>query len=294
MFSALPFTHTLRALDYPYATPEPQGSGWPLCDEEWGYVCMPEYLRVPGAFEHQHLPHLWPVTPNAGTWTSGAMKWVERHQKLVLDAQSKSGPLDVLLLGDSITQGWGGQFGAEFNEAWRAHFQKYKAANLGVSGDKTQHLLWRLDHGVVDGLDPRLVVMLIGNNNIHSASQTGIDSIAQGVQLCVANVREKFPDAHLLLVMILPAKEPSDRFYKNVKKTNRAIRELNLDNDPKVQLMDLTAEMLESDGAIKANLFRDDREHLHDTEGYAFFAEKLEPVLDGILERKIASVKQSQ
>jgi hypothetical protein len=77
------------------------------------------------------------------------------HTKQVSDVQARKGPVDILLVGDSITQQCGGQGGAAFNAAWRKHFGQYKSVNIGVGGDKTQNVLWRLDHGGIAGLEPR-------------------------------------------------------------------------------------------------------------------------------------------
>ncbi|MBM3888160.1 MAG: hypothetical protein FJ388_03440, partial [Verrucomicrobia bacterium] len=96
---------TLRALDYPHTTAEPQKSGWPLTEEEKQYVLKPEHERRPGAENKKHLPAMWPVTPSAGYW--GGSSWLDMHAKLVKDAEASKGPIDVLLVGDSITMQWG-------------------------------------------------------------------------------------------------------------------------------------------------------------------------------------------
>ncbi len=127
----------VQAIDYPYSTAEPQKSGWPLTEEEHKYVMLAEHERRPGREINQHKPALWPVVPSAGFW--GGTSWLDTHAALVKVAQKNRGPIDLLLVGDSITMQWG--------DAWTTHFPKLKTVNIGIGGDKTQNVLWRLDHG---------------------------------------------------------------------------------------------------------------------------------------------------
>jgi hypothetical protein len=95
----------LHAVDYPCTTAEPQKTGWPLTEEDKQYVLKPEHERRPGAEQKKHLPAMWPVTPSAGYW--GGTSWLNMHAKLVKEAEASKGPIDVLLVGDSITMQWG-------------------------------------------------------------------------------------------------------------------------------------------------------------------------------------------
>jgi lysophospholipase L1-like esterase len=262
-----------RALDYPYATAEPQKSGWPLTEEEKKYVLIPEHQRRPGFEKNQHLPAMWPVTPSAGNW--GGTSWLDFHAGLVKTVEAAKGPIDVLLVGDSITQQWGA--------AWQKHFGQYKSVNIGIGGDKTQNALWRLDHGGVAGLEPRLIVLLIGNNNMFFAPETGIEAVAQGIKMCVANLRDKFPKAEIAAVKIFPAHAPGNQFYEDIKKTNAALDPLRLDADPKVHVLDLWNDMVNADGTIKKELFMSDNIHLNQEGGYALYAAKLKPLVEKYL-----------
>ena len=142
------------AFECPYTKDEPQKSGWPLSDEERAYVLKPEYERRPGSEAQKHLPQMWPAVPSAGFW--GGTSWLDTHAGLVKIAEANKGPVDVLLVGDSITMQWG--------SALAEHFPKLKTVNIGTGGDKTQNVLWRLDHGGVAGLEPRATVLLIRND----------------------------------------------------------------------------------------------------------------------------------
>ncbi len=275
----LPLTNAL-ALDYAYAPynegkMEPQKTGWPLSAAEKQYVLKPEFERRPGRESNQHMPALWPVVPAAGFW--GGTSWLDMHAKLVQDVEARKGPVDVLLVGDSITMQWGA--------AWTKHFPQFKMVNIGIGGDKIQNVLWRLDHGGVTGLEPRVVVLLIGNNNMFFAPETGIEAAARGIQTCAANLREKFPAAPLVVVKIFPAHAPGVRFYEDIKQTNLALDPLKLDCDPKVTVLDLWSDMVNADGTLKKGLFTPDNIHLTQEGGYKLYAEKLKPVLARLLKQ---------
>ena len=268
----LPLTNAF-ALDYACVTAEPQKNGWPLTDEEKAYVMKPEYGRRPGSEVQMHLPQLWPSVPSAGNW--GGTSWLDMHAKLVKDAEASKGPIDVLLVGDSITMQWGA--------AWGKHFPQLKTVNLGIGGDKTQNVLWRLDHGGVAGLEPRVVILLIGNNNMFFTPETGIEAAAKGIQVCADNLREKFPKAELVLVKIFPAHAPGVRFYEDIKKTNLALDALKLESNEKLHVLDLWNDFTNADGTLKKELFMPDNIHLTQDGGYALYADKLKPVLEKLL-----------
>ena len=263
------------ALDYAYATAEPQKTGWPLSAEEEAYVLKPEYERRPGAEITQHKPELWPVVPSAGFWEGRT--WLDTHANLVKVAQANKGPIDVLLVGDSITMQWGA--------AWQKHFGNHKTVNIGIGGDKTQNVLWRLDHGGVEGLEPKLVVLMIGNNNCFFTPETGIEPAAKGIKACAENLREKFPKAPVVVVKVLPAHAPGNAFYEDIKKINAALDGLKLDADPMVRLLDLTTDFVNADGTLKKDLFSPDAIHLTQEGGYELYATKLKPLVEKLLGR---------
>ena len=266
----------LRAIDYAYETAEPQKTGWPLSQEETDYVMKPEYGRRPGSEQQKHLPPMWPVVPSAGSF--GGTSWLDTHANLVATVENNKGPIDVLLVGDSITMQWGA--------AWKKNFPDLTAVNIGIGGDKTQNVLWRLDHGGVDGLEPRLIILMIGNNNMFFTPETGIEPAALGIKACVDNLREKFPKADVVVTDILPAGAPENRFYEDIKLTNDAVGVLNLESDPKVHVLKLWSDFVNADGTLKAELFGPDHIHLNQAGGYELYASKLRPLVEKILSGK--------
>jgi platelet-activating factor acetylhydrolase IB subunit beta/gamma len=260
---------TAAALDYPHTTAEPQKTGWPLTAAERAYVVdKPEHERRPGRESNKHLPQLWPQVPTAGHF--GADSWLKLHEAHVKTVQANQGPLDVLLVGDSITIQWG--------DSWKKHFPDLKAVNIGIGGDKTQNVLWRLDHGGVEGLQPKAIVLMIGNNNMFFTPETGIEAAAKGIEMCLKNLREKFPAATIILAKILPAHAPGNRFYEDIKKTNAALDPLKLDSDSNVKVLELWSDFTNADGTIKKDLFTPDNIHLSPA-GYAVYAQRLKPLL---------------
>lgn len=263
------------AVDYPYSTAEPQKSGWPLTAAERAYIVeKPEHERRPGREANKHLPHFWPVVPNAGHFGSGD-SWLKLHEAHVKTVQANAGAIDVLLVGDSITIQWG--------DSWNQHFPKLKVVNIGIGGDKTQNVLWRLDHGGIDGLQPKTIVLMIGNNNMFFTPETGIEAAARGIEMCVANLREKLPNAQIVVVKILPAHAPDNRFYQDIAATNAALEALNLTSDRHVQLLDLTSDFVHQDGTLKQDLYSRDNVHLSPA-GYAAYATRLKPILESTLD----------
>ena len=275
ILAALLLSATLPALEYARKPADPQPSGWPLTVEERAYIVeKPEHDRRPGRESNQHLPHLWPVVPTAGFF--GGDSWLKIHEGLVKTVQANPGPVDVLLVGDSITIQWGA--------SWAKQFPDRKAVNIGIGGDKTQNVLWRLDHGGVDGLQPKTIVLMIGNNNMFFTPETGVVAAAKGVETCARNLREKFPDAELIVAKILPCHAPKNRFYEDILLTNAEIDKLNLGADPKIRVLDLTADFLNPDGTIKQALYTPDNIHLS-PEGYAAYAARLKPLLEATSKR---------
>jgi beta-glucosidase len=263
-------------LEYPHSTDEPQKSGWPLSAGERSYITgKPEHERRPGRASNQHLPHLWPVVPCAGFF--GGDSWLKLHEAHVKTVEANPGSVDVLLVGDSITIQWA--------DSWKQHFPTRKAINIGIGGDKTQNVLWRLDHGGVAGLQPKAIVLMIGNNNMFFTPETGTEAAALGIQMCVRNLREKFPDSPLVLAKILPAHAPGNRFHDDIIKTNAALDALKPETDPMVRVLDLFPDFTNPDGSLKKDLFTPDHIHLS-PQGYAAYAEKLKPLLDAMLSVK--------
>src|SRR5262249_2849509 len=89
--------------------------------------------------------------------------WMKRHDSF--NERVKQGNVDLIFIGDSITQGWEGESPKGGKKIWEEFYGKRNAVNLGIGGDRTQHVLWRLDHGNIENIKPKLAVLMIGTNN---------------------------------------------------------------------------------------------------------------------------------
>ena len=188
-------------------------------------------------------------------------------------AVAGQGGVDLLFLGDSITEMWP-------EDAFEANFGQYEPANFGIGGDKTQNLLWRLRNGSVGKLDPKAVVLMIGVNNF-GLGQDKPEDVFRGVEAVVDEVEAAFGDAQVLLLGILPyGEQPGTPERAQVAEANALIA--GLGERERVHFHDIGAAFLEADGRIAPEIMAD---FLHPTEkGYAVFAEQLQPLLAELLD----------
>ncbi|HEY6724390.1 MAG TPA: GDSL-type esterase/lipase family protein [Polyangiaceae bacterium] len=192
-------------------------------------------------------------------------EWRARHRAQLADPERSHARL--VFLGDSITQGWAA------SAAYRAHFGRYRPLNLGVGGDQTQHVLWRLEDGALAGVHAELVVILIGVNNLsngHSPAET-----VRGIQAVVREVERALPSTQLLLLSILPAGETADApLRRRIVETNRALRVL---GSERLRVLDVGGVFLDADERIPVELMGD---FLHPSAaGYERLSEAVAPEL---------------
>jgi beta-glucosidase len=194
-------------------------------------------------------------------------EWLARHE--AFKARARQGGIDLLFLGDSITEGWE----TAGRDVWAKHYGRRKAAAFGIGGDATQHLLWRLEHGELDGCRPRAIVVLIGtNNNWASGKPNTPEQIADGVNAVLARLREKAPDATILVMALFARDAPDAPARKNNEAANRLMGAF--DDGARVRFRDVNGVFLDADGALPKTLFPDG---LHpNAEGYERWAAAIE------------------
>jgi len=200
--------------------------------------------------------------------------WQDR-QKLLNQRASEAGEkAQAIFIGDSITQGWEG--GGK--EVWDRYYAHRNAVNLGISGDRTQHVLWRLDHGNLDGLKPKVAVVMIGTNNSNGEDNTP-NQIVDGVTAIVKKLREKLPETKVLLVAIFPRGENFNAQRGKVLQVNQVLRKLA--DGQNVFWSDFGHRFVTSDGLIPVDLMPD---YLHLTKrGYEIWAEAIERRVSAII-----------
>lgn len=328
--------------------------GWPISDVEREYCNKSESYRRPGTelttaerasmtqAQLDKLMGYFPTTPTPQDYTLGthaSLVDVVRNYR-----QDHGDDLDILLIGDSITAQWcgmppernssNGDYNKEgvttapyeynkpgaklqpFNAGWNSQFKDFTAVNIGIGGDRTQSVLWRLDHGGADGLNPKVVVLAIGHNDMFftganqgsDAGSTGYDAAARGILCCLQNVLAKFPNAHVVMVKILPSYYKNDNRFIIAPKINAKLDSYGLgdnsvphilsdaDNLRVHVLPDMWNDWLNpATGELNYALFRDkslNSEPVHPsqpkatpdgTSGYELYAKKLSPLVKSLL-----------
>jgi lysophospholipase L1-like esterase len=197
--------------------------------------------------------------------------WISRHEGYV--AEAKKGGVDLLFIGDSITDGW--RWGNGGGKLWATNFAPRRAANFGIGYDRIQNVLWRVENGELDGLDPKVVVLLIGTNN------TGSDTtpeIIEGISNLVRRIQFHLPRTKIILFGIFPRGGKDDAVRGQVKAVNAGISRL---TDDKVKFLDIGEKFLAPDGTLPREMFPD---RLHPNEkGYQIWADAINPALDEFL-----------
>jgi len=210
--------------------------------------------------------------PEAQAW------WLPRHEaklREVREARAAGRPIDLVLIGDSITHGWEDAG----RTVWDEHLAPRQALGLGFWGDCTEHVLWRLQQGEVDGLSPRLVVLMIGTNNTGDR-QDPPDLTAAGIARLVQELRQRLPRSRVLLLAIFPRDaEPASPLRQLNKRINALIAPL-ADGEA-VHFLDINAVFTLADGNLSPQVLPD---QLHLSElGYRLWALAMLPTVDRLL-----------
>ncbi|MHC4636420.1 MAG: GDSL-type esterase/lipase family protein, partial [Planctomycetota bacterium] len=194
--------------------------------------------------------------------------WALRHESL--NDRAECGYVDLVFIGDSITEKWE----THGEHVWEKYYGKRKAINLAISGDRTQHVLWRLKNGNIDGLSPKAAVVMIGTNNL-SGYRNKPEETAGGVKAVCDLLREKLPDTKILLLGIFPREEKPGELRAKVKATNDIISKLG--DGRMIHYLDIGEKFIQSDGTISKEIMGDS---VHLTpKGYQVWAESIEPKL---------------
>lgn len=198
--------------------------------------------------------------------------WQERHAGVL--EQIRSGNPDIILIGDSITHGWDRHM-----DIWNEHFGGYSMVNMGFGGDRTQHVLWRLDHGEIDGISPRLGIIMIGTNNSNGKDNTA-QEIGDGIAAICAKLRAELPETDLLLLSIFPrGPRLSDQREKNDEASALAKRVAK--SDKKIHFLNINEAFLAHDGMLSEEIMPD---FLHPNEsGYAIWAGEIEKKVHNLM-----------
>jgi len=204
--------------------------------------------------------------------------WKDRHLQIVKDLKNQD--VDLLMLGDSITHFWetknpkrGGK------KIWDKYYSKRNAYNIGYSADRTEHVLWRLKNGEADGISPKLIVIMIGTNNVGHRKEKPEDT-AYGIKAIIKEIRKRLPDSKIMLLAIFPrGPNKDDPKRKLVDATNKII--CNYADNKNVFYLDINDKFLNVDGTLPKTIMPD---LLHPNEkGYEIWANAMESKIKELL-----------
>ncbi|QDV09774.1 Beta-glucuronidase [Planctomycetes bacterium Poly30] len=204
--------------------------------------------------------------------------WWGRHQEK--RALAAKGDVDLVFIGDSITHAWED---AGARETWNRYYGRRRALNLGFSGDRTENVLWRLQNGELDGISPKVAVVMIGTNNtdgVNFPTAHSAEELAEGIVAVCKTIRVLLPNTQILLLAPFPYGEtPNPR-----RATNHAAGQLAaaaLAGDERIRFADLSAHFLTEDETIDREIMPD---FLHPgPKGQAIWAQAMEPLLSELL-----------
>ena len=205
------------------------------------------------------------AAPKLGPDGEPQVNFIKAHENFVGIAKQRK--TNLLFLGDSITAGWGGQ-----KAIWEKAFGAYKPSNFGIGGDRTQHVLWRIQNGELEGIKPKVAVLMIGTNN--SAADPA-EGIANGVTKIVQTIREKTPATKILLLAVFPRGEKPNPQREKLQQVNTTIAKL--DDGKHIFFLDIGTKFLQPGDVLTRDIMPD---FLHLTPaGYQIWADAISPKL---------------
>lgn len=198
------------------------------------------------------------------------------HQQMV--AKAKSGRIDLYFLGDSITRRWGtsDKLWAESYANWKKNFWGWNAGNFGWGADSAQNILWRIENGELEGVNPKVIVLLAGTNNI-GAGQSA-ESVARAVGAILKTCRQKAPKAKIILTGITPRNDKME-YIPVIDQTNVFLQKLA--DGKTIRYLNINRGLADRDGRLFPGMTID---NLHlSPKGYQVWADALKPILTSLL-----------
>lgn len=239
-----------------------------------GLVSRADELPPPDVL-YQNAPKGLPSEPAWGYWPAAPESWIIVHKQFV--ERSKQGGVDIVFIGDSITKGWKQASASD----WAGPGAALQAVNYGIGGDTTRQVLWRIDHGMLDGISPRLVVLMIGTNNLYSDHNAGTnEEIVDGVKAVLLRVRAKAPAARVLLLGVLPRQTKS--WCDRIVALNGLLA--GLGSPGRVEFHDAGAGFVGENGRLNPELYAKDLVHLN-AAGYEVLNTAVKPLVRDLLAR---------
>ncbi len=205
--------------------------------------------------------------------------WMARHRQVL--EELKRHP-EMIFIGDSITHYFGGRPEDDIvraGDVWDRYYGHRHAVNLRFGWDRIQHMLWRLDNGALEGIAPKVAVVLAGTNNV-LWEESSAESIAEGIRILLERLRQRLATTKVLRVGILPfGPDPETEKRKRIKEINRITA--SFADGSRIFHIDVGDRFVTSDGFLRKELFLD---NLHpNQQGYAVYATAIEPMISTLL-----------
>lgn len=200
--------------------------------------------------------------------------WMPRHEAKLAEEGREDAQL--LLIGDSITHGWEDAG----KNVWNEYYSDYGTYNLGYGGDRTENVLWRLQHGEVDGINPELAILMIGTNNT-GHRQDPPECTAKGIEMILGELRERLPETEVLLLAIFPREASPDGELRQLNnEINKRIAQFA--EGERVHFLNINDTFLDEQGILSEEIMPD---LLHPNEyGYQLWAEAMQPTIEKLIE----------
>ncbi|MFL6696069.1 MAG: GDSL-type esterase/lipase family protein [Vitreoscilla sp.] len=233
-----------------------------------GGIACPDYRTE--SVTPRPLEHVW-----AMDW------WMPRHEEKlarIRELTAARQPVDLVFIGDSITHNWE----KDGKAVWARHYAQYNALDLGFGGDHTENVLWRLEHGEIDGIHPKVAVLMIGTNNTGDR-QEDPRSTAAGVRRILDEIRRRQPETRILLLAVFPRDEQPTGAARRLNDRVNAIISGYADGQH-VFFLDIGRYLTNADGTLSRDVMPD---LLHPNEkGYEIWAQRMEPMLLQLMSRR--------
>lgn len=211
-----------------------------------------------------------PTTPQERTDSLGK----DQYKEINADLHKLGAEIDLAFVGDSITRRWRGEGN---KEVWNKYWGSYRAVNMGIGGDRTQNVLWRLKNGQLDGYQARLFVVMIGTNNCWGP-KTVPEDVAAGIKSIIDLIQAKQPKSKILLLSILPVGQKPNPGRKTRDDVNKLISKF---HGGAVEYLDISTRFLEPDGTISKDVMPD---FLHlSPKGYEIWSEAIKDKVKALL-----------
>jgi lysophospholipase L1-like esterase len=196
--------------------------------------------------------------------------------------KAKKGGIDIYFEGDSIVRRWGCSDAAykDYLANWKENFFGWNAADFGWGADSVQNILWRLENGELDGVNPKVIVFLGGTNNLQgNPNDANVADITKGIKACVDVMQKKAPDAVIILTGIFP-RNNSAGYFSNINKINDNLAKMA--DGKKIRFLNVNDKLADKDGKLFPGMMNSDNLH-PGVKGYQVWADGLKPILTELL-----------